>query len=213
MIIEYLGHSCFLVTTVGKKFLFDPFDPKMVGLPLKKQKCDYCLTSHGHADHNYFSAAAGARLIDIPQNITEKAFSVTAYSTFHDDCKGLKRGKDIVFKLESENFSFVHFGDIGFLDYSLIRHLKNVDAIAIPVGGNYTIDGETAAEYIREINPKAVFPMHYKVNGCKIDISPIDGFLQKVADLETINISAFDSSAFKPTDRPVIFIPKNIMMK
>lgn len=54
MNITYFGHSCFLVTTAGKRILFDPF---ISGNPLAKEvevddiRCDYILLSHGHSDH------------------------------------------------------------------------------------------------------------------------------------------------------------------
>ena len=40
--------------------------------------------------------------------------------------------------------------------------LSGADILMIPVGGFFTIDGETAARTVRELSPKVVLPMHYK---------------------------------------------------
>ena len=55
MKLTYFGHACFLVETMGKKILFDPFiSPndlcKGVVSP-EDIDCDYILLSHGHGDH------------------------------------------------------------------------------------------------------------------------------------------------------------------
>jgi L-ascorbate metabolism protein UlaG (beta-lactamase superfamily) len=54
MNIQFLGHSCFIVTIGGKRILFDPF---ITGNPLNETTkidnitCDLILVTHGHADH------------------------------------------------------------------------------------------------------------------------------------------------------------------
>jgi L-ascorbate metabolism protein UlaG (beta-lactamase superfamily) len=54
MNIQFLGHSCFIVTIGGKSILFDPF---ITGNPLNETTkidnitCDLILVTHGHADH------------------------------------------------------------------------------------------------------------------------------------------------------------------
>jgi L-ascorbate metabolism protein UlaG (beta-lactamase superfamily) len=56
MRITYFGHACFLIETVGKKLLFDPFispNPKTkeAGIDIASIEADYILLSHGHEDH------------------------------------------------------------------------------------------------------------------------------------------------------------------
>ena len=51
--VQYLGHSCFLVTTPKARILIDPF---LTGNPMAAAKaedvqCDYILVSHAHSDH------------------------------------------------------------------------------------------------------------------------------------------------------------------
>ncbi|MEL6988641.1 MAG: metal-dependent hydrolase [Bacteroidota bacterium] len=65
MKFTYYGHGCFLMETMGKKLLFDPF---ITGNPLAKDiidiesiECDYILVSHGHGDHIMDAPAIGKR--------------------------------------------------------------------------------------------------------------------------------------------------------
>ena len=47
-----------------------------------------------------------------------------------------------------------------------------------PVGGVYTIDGEGAARVTKQIEPRFVIPMHYKIPELKINIEGPDAFLK-----------------------------------
>ena len=54
MKFTYYGHSCFLVETMGKKILFDPFisyNELAVDININNIRADYILVSHGHSDH------------------------------------------------------------------------------------------------------------------------------------------------------------------
>jgi len=55
MTFTYYGHSCFLIETMGKKLLFDPFithNSLAQGIVRADQvEADFILASHGHEDH------------------------------------------------------------------------------------------------------------------------------------------------------------------
>ena len=60
--VQYLGHSCFLLTTSKAKILIDPFltgNPK-AATTADKVPADFILVSHGHGDH-YGDAVAIAK--------------------------------------------------------------------------------------------------------------------------------------------------------
>ena len=60
--IQYLGHSCFLITSPKAKILIDPFltgNPKAAA-KAEDVQCDFILVSHAHADH-YGDAVAIAK--------------------------------------------------------------------------------------------------------------------------------------------------------
>ena len=55
----------------------------------------------------------------------------------------------------------VHMGDIGCMIDDLSK-IKNCGVLMIPIGGYYTIDTKEALEYINQIQPRIVIPMHYR---------------------------------------------------
>lgn len=60
--VQYLGHSCFSLTTPKAKILIDPFltgNPK-AAIPAEKVAADFILVSHAHGDH-YGDAVAIAK--------------------------------------------------------------------------------------------------------------------------------------------------------
>jgi len=62
MKVQYLGHSCFLLTTSKANILIDPFltgNPK-AATTADKVPADFILVSHGHGDH-YGDAVAIAK--------------------------------------------------------------------------------------------------------------------------------------------------------
>ena len=60
--VRYLGHSCFLVTTLKAKILIDPFltGNPMAAVKAEDVECDFILVSHAHSDH-YGDAVAIAK--------------------------------------------------------------------------------------------------------------------------------------------------------
>ena len=54
MKITYYGHFTFLIETLGKKLLFDPFisgNPLNTDFDISSIRADYIILSHGHGDH------------------------------------------------------------------------------------------------------------------------------------------------------------------
>lgn len=52
MKITFLGHSCFLIETCGKRLVVDPyFHKKQTGEAAEKNVADYVLLTHAHDDH------------------------------------------------------------------------------------------------------------------------------------------------------------------
>ena len=68
----------------------------------------------------------------------------------------------------------------------VITKLNGVDILFIPVGGTYTIDGKRAKYYVDKIQPKTVIPIHYKLDGCNIEIDKVDEFLKLFSDSLTV---------------------------
>lgn len=164
MDITYLGHSSFKIRGKSATIVTDPFEPSIVGLKFPKHVgADIVTVSHDHADHNATSVVEGTPyIVNGPGEYEVKGVGIVGFSVFHDAEKGIKRGKNTIYRIEIDGVSIVHLGDLGhILDNGQVESLDGVDVLMVPVGGFYTITAEEAAQVVSEIEPAIVIPMHY----------------------------------------------------
>jgi len=180
--IAWHGQSFFqVISPKGTRVVLDPHNIEQYRItPIK---ADLVLMSHFHNDHNQIEGVIenykdkdfkshNALKKTGPNNtstdwnlIDEKVNDVHFYSvaTYHDNDKGLTRGKNGIWVLEIDGLRIAHLGDLGHkLTKEQLKKLGKVDVIMIPVGGVYTLNGLTAFEVAQQINPtRYVMPMHY----------------------------------------------------
>lgn len=179
MIIEYLGHSSFKLTeSTGTSVVCDPYSDE-IGYSMPKVAADAVTISHRHYDHDCIEKIDGNPVvIDVDSCRDLPGVEINSVKSFHDECRGKKRGENTIFKFRMDGIDVCHLGDLGeACSPELIETLLPVNVLLIPVGGNYTIDAEMAKEYVDRIMPDVVIPMHYRTKDCKIDIDRVDGFL------------------------------------
>ncbi|HHY37835.1 MAG TPA: MBL fold metallo-hydrolase [Clostridia bacterium] len=173
MKIIWLGHSCFLlILSNGAKVVADPFypeDPLKPGLKLHYRlpvlSADFVLVSHEHFDHSASDLIQGnPTVLNGPGQFSCGELTGEAILADHDDCGGERSGKTLIFTWETERMRFCHLGDVGqrSLRQEQLRSIVPVDVLFIPVGGKFTIGPNEAVNYIRQLEPKVVVPMHYK---------------------------------------------------
>lgn len=189
MQIIWYGHSCFIIkTSNGKRILIDPFY-NFLGYRNDFPKCDIVTMSHSHLAHSYLNFANyKTKVINSSGNFNLKYINITGIETFHDNCKGLRRGYNIIFLFKFDNFSICHLGDLGHIPCeSILKKLKNIDILFIPIGGHFTLDSNDAFKLCSIINPKLIIPMHYKTNTLKINLDDCKNFLIHMPRIEKIN--------------------------
>ncbi len=179
MKIHWMGHSCFAIETEdGTRIVTDPFDGH-VGYPMPWGRADIVTISHGHGDHNHAEPLRPTHRADEAKEYVFGGVRITGIPSFHDDQQGAKRGKNVIFVIEADGKRVAHLGDLGHpLSAEQIAAIGKLDALMIPVGGFYTIDGETAAAQARALSPKVVLPMHYKTDCMNFPISDEQPFLK-----------------------------------
>jgi L-ascorbate metabolism protein UlaG (beta-lactamase superfamily) len=189
MEITWYGHSCFLFKDKkGRKLLTDPFD-NSVGYALPNENVDVVTISHHHFDHDYTESLAG-----VPNVLDKCGFfyscdiPISGLPSYHDKDKGAKRGENILFVFEMDEFRLCHLGDLGHELYADdIDKLGKIDILFIPVGGNFTIDGKEASELAKRIKPHLIIPMHYKTPALSFPLESVENFVLHMKSGEKIH--------------------------
>lgn len=226
MQFTYYGHSCFLVETNGKKLLFDPFitgNELAKEIDINSIETDFILVSHGHVDHitdcTTLAMATGAKVIcswEIyewlghqkvtnvhPMNTGGKwdfgAFTVRCTAAQHSSGlpDGSYGGNPMGFIVSSQDGSFYYSGDTSLtLDMQLIPKWAKLNFAVLPIGDNFTMGYDDAAEAALMIGCKTIVGVHYDTFGfIRIDhTKAVQAFKNKGCDLllpkigETITI-------------------------
>lgn len=191
MNITWLGHSCFKIEEKIKGNLItvvtDPYE-KQLGLRLPKTKANLVTVSHDHFDHNNVDGIIGLEenepfVIDRSGEYEYKGVFVTGIGAYHDKKEGAERGKVVMCKIEINGISILHCGDLGTsLSDAQLEKIGDVDILLIPVGGLYTVNAKEASEVVRQIEPRIVVPMHYKIPGIDLDIDDVKAFSKEMGN-------------------------------
>lgn len=191
MKLTWLGHASFLLESDGgTRLLTDPYPQSIYPHPVPV--CDFVTLSHEHYDHNHVEDIPGSPVVlrmdrGLPapgENLVCGDMTLTALPSFHDEVQGSKRGRNAVCIFEGDGVKIAHLGDLGHdLTPALWEALQGLDALLLPVGGTYTVDGAQAAEIAKALQPRYIVPMHYALPGCPIDIAPVAAFLAAMEDV------------------------------
>lgn len=182
MVITWYGQACFKIQSGELVIAIDPF-AKEIGLTPPRFRADFVLITHSHRDHANQEAIGGEPfVITGPGEYEMKGVYVRGIATFHDTEQGMQRGMNTIYGISVEELSLVHLGDFG--EYELreetLDAIGNVDVLMIPVGGVYTIDGKQAARVVRQLSPRYVIPMHYKIPGLTVGLETAGAFLKEM---------------------------------
>ncbi len=195
MNFTYFGHSCFMVETGGKKFLFDPF---ISGNELTKGivdastiTADYIMVSHGHVDHVAdlvdIAKRTGAKVISSwevvawaqkngvenvhPMNFGPARFEFgkihyTPAQHSSSMPDGSYGGNPGGFLFHDTEKKFYYSGDTALTkDMELIPMYAVPDVAILPVGGNFTMDVDDALIAADMIKCKKVIGVHFDTFG------------------------------------------------
>ncbi len=182
MVIQWYGQSCFKIQSGELVLAVDPFD-KSIGLTPPRFRADVALSTHEHADHANVGGLAGDPFVIAgPGEYEIKGITVYGIPSFHDAASGKTRGANTIYKIEMEDIKLVHLGDFGeeALRPETADAIGEVDILFVPVGGNFTIGGVAAAKIAKELEPRFVIPMHYKIPGLGVKLETAEQFLKEL---------------------------------
>jgi L-ascorbate metabolism protein UlaG (beta-lactamase superfamily) len=166
---QWFGQGCFLLkTSQNTQIIVDPMQMGGYQIPTEI-KADIVTVSHEHGDHNKVDAVSGSPIVLrglSGEAIDRKIKDVRIYTvdSFHDDTQGSQRGKNAIFVYEFDGIRVAHLGDLGHvLTSAQVQKIGAIDVLMIPVGGTYTIFGDTADKVVAQLKPRMiVFPMHFR---------------------------------------------------
>ncbi|MBI2669838.1 MAG: MBL fold metallo-hydrolase [Candidatus Yanofskybacteria bacterium] len=196
MTISWYGQACFRLESKGVSVLIDPFS-KEIGLRPPRLNDQIFLVTHEHYDHNNVKEVPPESfVIHGPGEYEKSGVYVEGISSYHDNVQGTQRGLNTIYMIRAEDMRLCHLGDLGQakLNDEQIEQIGDVDILFIPVGGKYTIDGKEAVEVIKQIEPKIIVPMHYKITGLNIDVDGPQKFFKEIGikpeEVESYRIAA-----------------------
>ena len=211
MSVKYLGHSAFEINIQGKKILIDPFLVKSPDYDYS-DVTDIFVT-HGHADHlgsaieiskktgatitaifelaNY-CATKGAKVngINLGSWIDYDWGKVIAVPAFHSSStpEGIYAGCPCGFIFEIAGKTVYHAGDTCLnSEMKVIGEIYQPDVAILPIGGQYTMDIETAVIASEWLGVSVVIPMHYDTfEAINVDISDFERQIREKGKIPVI---------------------------
>lgn len=187
MKLKYFAHACFSLSYEnGTVLVTDPYDAS-VTYPPCDVPCTAALVSHDHFDHNHVASLAGEfEVIREPGAYEAGGMKIFATPCFHDPEQGALRGRNLIFRVEGEDLTIAHLGDLGHMpNDEQIAAISGLDVLLIPIGGTYTITTPQAEEIIRTVKPKVSIAMHFKTEDYEINIATPDQF---IADMQAVRM-------------------------
>src|SRR5581483_1048248 len=158
--IRWHGQSFFdIESSKGTRVAIDPH--AIEGYGRTNVSADLVLISHFHNDHTQVDVIQNRAKAKVltglrgtgrsadwnPIDETFRDVHVRTVGVYHDEMKGMQRGKNAVFTLEVDGVHIVHLGDLGhLLSPAERKKIGPVDVLMLPVGGVYTINGADAKE-------------------------------------------------------------------
>ncbi len=184
--IYWYGQACFKVKGKSSSVIVDPFRGEFTGLREPRLDANIVCVTHGHQDHDNSTLVKGVSTEAVPFVISGPGeyeiggVNIVGLESFHDANEGQDRGKNTIYQIIVDDVSIVHLGDLGQKELNQVQAeaLSGCDVLMIPVGGVYTINSKEAPAIIAQLEPKVIIPMHFKIEGLKFDLAPVDEFLK-----------------------------------
>jgi L-ascorbate metabolism protein UlaG (beta-lactamase superfamily) len=171
MDMTWLGHACFRMRGREGIVVTDPPDPKS-GHAIPRTEAGLVTMSHEHQGHASLRSVAGEPVVlRGPGEYEVHDMLVTGIGSYHDDEKGVQRGRNTVFAIRLDDLVICHLGDLGHaLPAADLEKLGDVDIALVPISGaDVNLSAARAAEIVQQLEPKVVVPMSFDPDDKKKD--------------------------------------------
>lgn len=214
MRIQWLGHSCFLVTSdSGIRIVTDPYEPGGFDGAIKygslREPADVVTVSHEHADHGHTRMVPGSPIVvKGPGEFVVAGIAFYGVPALHDESGGSQRGKNTIFHFTVDGIKICHLGDLGHvLNRDQCAEIGAVDVLLAPVGGYYTIGPDQAWKVADQLDAKIVIPMHFKTESVDFPIASVDDFVRGKPSVKWLDSSELVLTKDSlPADRTIVVL-------
>ena len=194
MLIQYLGVSCFKISTKNGNeevtIVTDPFSAEIGKLPRNLEADILTISRPKHDHHNNAAAAKGEKtfVIDIPGEFEVRGVPVYGIPNSHELKEDPDYHKNTLYHFVIEDMNIVHLGGTRMpLTDEQIGELGEVDILLVPVGGGDVLSPDKAADLVSQLEPRVVIPMHYKDAGLNLKAEGVEKFV-KASGLKAENV-------------------------
>ena len=208
--IEYKGGNGVILASKKATVIVDP-KLSLVGLKDIKTKDEIELAT----EERFSVENSDARIIiDRPGEYEVGDFTIRGVAaTRHIDTPDQEM-LSTIYRLECGDVSLGVIGNVNpNLTDDQLETLGVLDVLVIPVGGGgYTLDATSAAALVRQIEPKAVIPVHYADAGLRYEVpqESLDVFVKELgAPVEQTSKWKIKSSATLPQVLTVIEVTRS----
>ena len=179
MTIEWFGEGCFKITATGNHFSILTEPPsRESGLMAPRHKVDAIINVFSDLSDSLFGQEK------------KDSFAITNAGDY--ELKGvfikgilLSVNKNIIksaYKIKMEDISIGYLGMVNSKEITpeVGNFFSDTDMVLLPIGGGDMIDATEASNIIKQLEPKIVIPMYYKIPGLKIKRAELENFLKKI---------------------------------
>jgi L-ascorbate metabolism protein UlaG (beta-lactamase superfamily) len=215
MELTWYGHSCVRIAERNMATVVcDPFDSDIVGFTNLKIKADIITISHDSPGHDCVKNIKGEPFIISGAGEYEiGGVFITGAADKRHKHNGDTKPHNTIYVIEYNGVNIAHMGNVDIVPSQTdIESLGPINIALIPVGGHSSVNAAKAVEIVSLLDPQIVIPIHYGMEGSKIDLDPVDKFLKEmgVTGAPPIDSLKINGSKDLPQETQVILLtPRN----
>lgn len=191
MKITWQGHACFYIESAdGTRIVTDPYTPAIAGLPPLHTSANIVLmSSDNDTFHSDGKSVPGEPVIVNTLAVAReggrrdvKGVMVQAIEAMESLIYKTHPDQNALYRFEVDGVKIGHMGDVGNpLSPAQMAFFKDVDVLLALTGGPPTIELDDLDVVLKEVQPRIVIPMHYRIPNLNLNILGIEAFTQRFA--------------------------------
>jgi L-ascorbate metabolism protein UlaG (beta-lactamase superfamily) len=209
LLVQWLGHTCFLLTGGGIRILVNPFRTLgcTAGYRLPKVEADLVLISSQLWDEGAAENLPGNPKILYEPGVYEiNGFKFQGISIAHDRQGGKRFGINVARRWTQAGLKILHLGGAAApIEIEQKILMGSPDLAFIPVGGGpKAYNPEEAKKALEAINPRVMIPTQFLTTGADknaCDLVGVEQFLELVKDMN-VKIINDDKLMLQAKDLP-----------